>query len=92
MVYTTANDRVPSQRQSGRRGHVELEPHKCEDLADLSAATIACMTREELVDLLRDSNIPFLSAEGHSRMQHWDLPTLQRVLHLARRCQAPSCY
>ena len=92
MVYTTANDRAPSQRQSGRRGHVELEPHKCEDLADLSAETIACMTREELVDLLREANIPFLGPERHSRMQYWDLPTLQRVLHLARRCQAPFRY
>lgn len=60
------------------------------DLADLTTTTIAEMDRDELIAALRGADAPFLRPESYDRLEHWDLPTLRRVAHLARRCHVPA--
>ena len=62
------------------------------DLREITPETIDRMSREELLEALRVVPAPFLRRESYGRMEPWDLRTLRRVLHLARRCYRGMSY
>lgn len=74
---------IPPRRQPG--GLDEL-------LTELTPTTIDQMDRDELIDVLRSVPVPFLRAESLRRLEHWDLSTLRRVVHLTCRCHQPQNY
>lgn len=63
-----------------------------EVVTGLTPSVINRMDRDELIDVLRSVPAPFLRSESLRRLQHWDLATLRRVVHLACRCHQPQYY
>lgn len=65
----------------------------CEELVTgLTPSVINRMDRDELIEVLRAVPVPFLRSESLRRLQHWDMATLRRVVHLACRCHQPQYY
>lgn len=63
-----------------------------EMVTGLTPSAINQMGRDELIEVLRSVPAPFLRSESLRRLQHWDLTTLRRVVHLACRCHQPQYY
>ena len=61
-------------------------------IAELTTSVIERMDRDELIEVIRSVQVPFLRAESLGRLEHWDTPTLRRVVHLACRCYRPQYY
>ena len=61
-------------------------------VSGLTPSVINRMDRGELIEVLHALPAPFLRSESLSRLQHWDMATLRRVVHLACRCQQPQYY
>jgi hypothetical protein len=55
-------------------------------IANLQDREIAQMSREDLIDLVRISSLPFLSADVCGRLQFLGNETLSRLAFLVRRC------
>lgn len=55
-------------------------------VAELSARTIAGLTREELARVIRAAELPLLNRHDGDRLELLNRETLERLAHLARRC------
>lgn len=55
-------------------------------IGDLSLDTISQMTRDELVRVIKAARLPLLSAASADHLEFHDRQTLERLVHLARRC------
>jgi hypothetical protein len=55
-------------------------------IAELPIGLIACMSRDELVGLIREAQLPLVDARTLRRLPFMDRPALERLAHMARRC------
>jgi hypothetical protein len=55
-------------------------------IADLPRTKILEMNRDELVRMIRNSHLPFLSEETSEHLAFHDRQTLERLASLAQRC------
>lgn len=65
------------------------EPREALDkatIAELSHRRLEQMTRDELIRLIRASELPILRCRDDERLEYLDRRTLLRGAHLARRC------
>ena len=81
-----ASDEEPIARRQAESAYTQ------EVVAELTTSVIEQMERDELIEVIRSVQIPFLRAESLRRLEHWDTPTLRRVVHLACRCYRPQYY
>jgi len=55
-------------------------------IADLPSARISEMNRDELVRVIQNAHLPFLSGETSEHLPFHDRQTLERLANLAQRC------
>jgi hypothetical protein len=55
-------------------------------IAEIPTGLFSQMSREELIRVIRASELPLVDARTLERFQYLDRATLQRLAHLARRC------
>lgn len=55
-------------------------------IADLSAMKISHMTDDELVRVIRAARMLQLTGASDEHLEYYDRITLERLVHLARRC------
>lgn len=56
------------------------------DLAELSSVQISRMTCDELIRVVRATQLPLLRPETDEHLEFYDRPTLERLVYLVRRC------
>lgn len=57
-------------------------PWSVSRIADLSNAEIVCLSRDDLIKIIRQVDYPY---SGKDRLEYFDRDTLERVAHLVRR-------
>lgn len=55
-------------------------------VAGLAIGKIAEMSREELIDVIRGSDLPLIDSRNRQRLKYLDRVSLERLAQLARRC------
>ena len=55
-------------------------------IAELPIRSIAAMSRDDLIHVIRESQLPLIDARTLRRLPFFDRPALERLAHLARRC------
>jgi len=71
-----ASSRIPVARDALDQGTI----------AELAWMRIPDMSRDELVRVIQNAHLPFLSDEVCAHLPFHDRPTLERLANLARRC------
>jgi hypothetical protein len=90
-MTTSIIDRDLFRSETNSRPFGETVPDHAEALddvtiADFSLIAISQMTRDELVRVVRASRLPLLTIARDEHLQFHDRQTLERLVHLARRC------
>ncbi len=55
-------------------------------VADIPSGLVSQMSREELIRVVQAAELPLLRARTRERLPYFDRTTLERLVHLARRC------
>ena len=76
--------RVSDAVSRRRSGDLNSQPGGCA-LADMSDARIVSLENEELVDVIKQAELPFLRPSDTERLPFLDRQMLERLVFLARR-------
>jgi hypothetical protein len=55
-------------------------------IAELPIRSISAMSRDDLIHVIRESQLPLIDARTLRRLPFFDRSALERLAHLARRC------
>ena len=73
-------------RQSDHSPNSATSPSPDRIIAELPIRSIAAMSRDDLIHLIRESQLPLIDVRTLRRLPFFDRPALVRLAHLARRC------
>lgn len=88
-AHIIAYDRSRLEKETRPSGNSRTNAAQALDdatIAEFSLITIAQMTRDELVQVIRASRLPLLTAACDEHLEFHDRATLERLVCLARRC------
>jgi hypothetical protein len=77
---------VEQATRASSRAPVAIEELDQGTISELPATRISEMTCDELVRVIQNANLPFLSEETSAHLAFHDRETLERLVNLAQRC------